>query len=264
MRRTLPLILALSVTLIGCKAKELVDKASIASDLKKRGTVDLMKEVADDKYTPPADGKLTDAQIQMYLKVREHEKAIAQVAKQELQKHSAAAKKEGDKSLGGLMEGMKGLSSLGELATADIRAAKDLHYNTQEYLWVKTQILEASSSAAAQKMGEAMSANMDASYQQMKKARNEAKDEQTKKLYADMMANFEKSKQEMQQQKKNEEKPALAYNRQLLSKYEGALNAWAHEMSKYEDKPGEVQKDVEKWNKDLDKSIQEAKQKAKQ
>lgn len=263
MRRTLPLLLALSIALIGCKAKELVDKASIASDLKKRGTVDLMKEVADDKYTPPADGKLTDAQIQMYLKVREHEKAIAQVAKQELQKHSEAAKKEGDKSLGGLMEGMKGLSSLGELATADIRAAKDLHYNTQEYLWVKTQILEASSSAAAQKMGEAMSANMDASYQQMKKAHDETKDEQTKKLYADMMTNFEKSKQEMQQ-KKEEEKPAVAYNRQLLSKYEGALNAWAHEMSKYEDKPGEVQKNVEQWNKDLDKSIQEAKQKAKQ
>lgn len=263
MRRIIPAVLALSVVLIGCKAKELVDKASIAGDLKKRGTIDLMKEVSEDKYTPPADGKLTDAQVQMYLKVREHEKAIAQVAKQELQKHSEEAKKAGDKSIGSMMEGLKGLNALGEFATADIRAAKDLKYNTQEYLWVKSQILEASTSAAAEKMGEAMNANMDASYQQMKKSYAEAKDEQTKKIYADMLANMDKSRQEMKQSKEPE-KPALAYNRQLLSKYEGALNAWAQEMAKYEDKPGEAQKNVDQWQKDIDKSIQEAKAKAKQ
>ncbi len=263
MRRNLLLVLAVSLALLGCKAKELVDKASIASDLKNRGTVDLMKQVADEKYTSPADGKLTDAQIQMYLKVREHEKDIAQVAKQELQKHADEAKKAGDKSIGGMMEGFKGLSTLGELATADIRAAKDLKYNTKEYVWVKGQILEASTSAAAAKMGEAMSASMDASYAQMKRSYDEAKDEQTKKLYADMLASYEKSKQEMQKNKE-QEKSWVAYNRQLLSKYEGALNAWAQEMAKYEDKPGEAQKNVEQWNKDLDKSIKESKEKAKQ
>jgi hypothetical protein len=263
MRRIFPVALALSLVMMGCKAKEMMDKASIASDLHKRGTVDLMKEVSEDKYTPPADGKLTDGQVQMYLKVREHEKQIAQVAKQELQQHADAAKKAGDKSLGGMVEGFKGLSALGEFATADIRAAKDLKYNTQEYLWVKGKILEASTSAAAEKMTEAMNANMDASYQQMKKSYDEAKDEQTRKVYGDMMANFEKSKQEMAE-KKDKVDPALAYNRQLLSKYEGALNAWAQEMAKYEDKPGEAQKSVDQWNKDMDKSIQEAKEKAKQ
>lgn len=259
MRRTLPVVLALSVVLFGCKAKELVDKASIASDLKNRGTVDLMKEVANDKYTPPADGRLTDAQVQMYLKVREHEKAIAQVAKDELKKHSDAAKKAGENSIGGFMEGMKGLNAVGEFATADIRAAKDLKYNTQEYMWVKGQILEASTSAAAEKMGQAMNASMEASYQQMKKSYDEAKDEQTKKVYADAMAGYEKSKAEMQT--KASEKPEVAYNRQLLTKYEGALNAWANEMAKYEDKPGEAQKSVEDWNKQMDKTIQESKAK---
>lgn len=263
MRRTFPVVLALSLALMGCKAKEMMDKASIAGDLHKRGTMDLMKEVSEDKYTPPADGKLTDGQVQMYLKVREHEKQIAQVAKQELQQHADAAKKAGDKSVSGMVEGFKGLSALGEFATADIRAAKDLKYNTQEYLWVKGKILEASTSAAAEKMTEAMNANMDASYQQMKKSHDEAKDEQTRKVYADMMANFEKSKQEMAE-KKDKIDPSLAYNRQLLSKYEGALNAWAQEMAKYEDKPGDAQKSVDQWNKDMDKSIQEAKEKAKQ
>jgi len=72
-----------------------------------------------------ADGKLTDAQVQMYLKVRDHEKAIAKVAKQELQQHADAAKKEGEKSLAGMMEGFKSLGSAADFMTADIRAAAE-------------------------------------------------------------------------------------------------------------------------------------------
>lgn len=260
MRRIFPAVLALTVALTGCKAKELIDKASIAKDLNKRGTMDLMKEVSEDKYTPPADGKLTDGQVQMYLKVREHEKAIAQVAKQELQKHADAAKKDGDKSLGGMVEGFKGLSALGEFATADIRAAKDLKYNTQEYLWVKSKILEASTTAMAEKMGQAMQASMDASYAQIKKQYDEAKDDQTKKMLGDTLASFDKQKAEAAASKEKVD-PAVAYNRQLLSKYENALNAFAQEMSKFEDKPGEAQKGMEQFQKDVDKSIQESKAK---
>ena len=91
MRRTLLAALCLCVVLAGCKAKEALDKVSIAKELDKKGTTDLMKDVANDKYTPPTDGKLTDAQVQMYLKVREHEKQIAQVAREQLQQHGADA-----------------------------------------------------------------------------------------------------------------------------------------------------------------------------
>src|SRR5579872_1168801 len=178
MRRIVPVVLGLTLVLFGCKAKELAEKADIARDLNKRGTVDLMKEVSKDKYTPPADGRLTDAQVQMYLKVRQHEQDIAQVAKQKLQADADAAKKAGgEKSLSGLMAGFKGLSDVAEFATADIRAAKDLGYNTQEYMWVKGKILEASAAAMTQKMTDAMSAQMDASYAQMKKSYDEAKDD---------------------------------------------------------------------------------------
>jgi len=251
MPRSLSALLLVCVALSGCKAKEAFDKATIANDLDKRGTVDLMKEAANDKYNPPADGKLTDAQVQMYLKVREHEKAIAQVAKQQLQQHADAAKKEGEKSLSGMMEGFKGLGSIADLATADIRAAKDLKYNTQEYLWVKGQILAASTSAMTQKITEASAASMDAMYQQMKKQYDEAKDETTKKMYADTLASYDKQRQEMAQTAQKED-PALTYNRQLLSKYENVLNAYATELSKFENKPGEVKEGMDKWQKDLD------------
>jgi hypothetical protein len=261
MRRTLPILLTAAVVLAGCRAKEAFDKADIAHELNRSGsTRDLVKEVANDHYTPPKDGRLTDGQVQMYLKVRDHERDIAQVAKKQAQEHADAAKKAGEKSITGMMEGFKTLASAADMVTADIRAAKDLHYNTQEYLWVKGQIIAASLSAVTQKVTDAAGAQMDAAYTQMKKAYDEAKDEQTKKLYADMLAGYDKSKSEMAQNKDKEE-PAVAYNRQLLSKYENALKAYTSEMAKWEDKPGEAQKSMDDFQKGIDKSVEDAKAK---
>jgi hypothetical protein len=254
MRRISLVVLCLAVALSGCKAKELADKAAIAKDLQKRGTMDLAKEVANDQYTPPDDGRLTEAQIQMYMKVREHEKKIAEVAKAELKQHAEKAEAK-EKSLSGMLEGMKALGSAADFMTADIRAAKDLGYNSQEYLWVKTQILAASTSVMAEKFNETIAANFDKAYEETKKAYEEAKDEQTRKVYADMLAGYDKSKQEMQQNA--DEDPALTHNRQLLSKYENALNAYAHELSKWEDKPGDVQKSVDEMTKKLEEAKKE-------
>lgn len=258
MRRITLVVLTLAVASGGCKAKEAYEQAKIAGELAKSGsTTKLLQQTAEDKYDEPKDGKLTEAQVQMYLKVREREKAIAQVAKQQLKEHDEAVKKAGDKSVAGLVEGFKGLGSVADFLTADIRAAKDLGYNTAEYRWVKGQILAASTAAMAQKMGEAMTAQMDASFQQMKKAYDEAKDDQTKAMYKQTMDAFEQQKKEASAQKQAED-PAITYNRQLLSKYENALNAFASEMSKYEDKPGEAQKSVDQWQKDMDKAKADA------
>ena len=252
MRRTLLAFLCLSVVLAGCKAKEVIDQAKIASDLNKTGsTYKLMKDVSNDKYTPPADGKLTDSQIQMYLKVRDHEKDIAKVARQQLQQHADAAKKSDDQSIAGVIEGFKGLGSVADLATSDIRAAKDLGYNTQEYLWIKGQVLAVSTTAVMQKVGDAMSAQMNASRQQMQKAYDEAKDDQTKNMYKGMLDAFDKQKQDSAASPQKED-PALAYNRQLLAKYENVLNAYTSEMGKYEDKDGDAKKSMDQFQKDLD------------
>lgn len=253
MRRTLIAVLCLTFVLAGCKAKELADAEAISKDLDKRGTTDLMQEIANDEYTAPEDGRLSEAQIQMYLKVREHEKKIAEVAKKEMKEHGEKAEKAGEKSLAGLVQGLQAMGSAADFLTADLRAAKDLGYNTQEYVWVKGQIIAASTAAMAEKFNEAVTANFDKAYQDAKKAYDEATDETTKKMYADVLAGYEKSKQEMAAQADAD--PAATFNRQLLSKYENALNAFAHEMSKYEDKPGEVQQGVQ----ELEQKIEEAK-----
>jgi hypothetical protein len=260
MRRMLPAFLALTVIVSGCKAKEVLDRASAARDLDKRGTIDVLKEASNDKYTAPQDGKLSEGQVQMYLKVRDHERVIAQAAKDKLKAQGEKVKASGEKSIAGMMEGLKSLNTVGEFLTADIRAAKDLGFNTAEYQWVKGQILAASSSEMAGQMTQALNAQMDAGYTQMKKAYDEAKDEQSKKMYADALAGYEKQKTEMQAQQKDVD-PALAYNRQLLSKYENAMNAYTSELSKYEDKPGEVKQSMEKWQQDLAKAAADAKKK---
>jgi hypothetical protein len=77
-------------------------------------------------------------------------------------------------------------------------------------------------------------------------------------MYKDTLDAFEKQKQESAAQKQVD--PAFAYNKQLVSKYESALNAFTQEMAKYADKP----EDAEKWQKDMDKSIADAKAKAQQ
>jgi hypothetical protein len=249
----------LSIALAGCRAKEAYDKAKISQDLDKHGTMDLMKDVSNDKYAPPSDGKLTDSQMQMYLKVREKEKAIAQVAKKEAQAHADAAKKAGDKSIAGMMEGFKTLGSAADMLTADIRAAKELGINTQEYLWVKSQVMTASSAAMMAKMSEATNASFDSAYTQMKKSYDEAADDQTKKMYKEMLDNYDKQRAEMKQNAASNITPAVAANQQLIAKYDGALNAVAAELAKWEDKPGDAQKSMDEFQKGVDKAVQDAK-----
>lgn len=256
MRRTLAVLVCLTVVLTGCKAKEALDAAGISKELEKKGTTDLMKEVAEDTYEAPEDGKLTDAQVQMYLKVREEEKKIARVAKEEAKQHADKAKESGEKSIAGMIQGFKTLGSVADLLTADLRAAKQLGYNTQEYLWVKEQVLAVSGAAMADKMNEAISAQMDAAIAQAKKAHDEAKDETTRKMYADMLAAYETNRNQMASNEAAD--PALAHNRALVAKYENELNAYASELAKYTDNEADAQKSVDDWSKQVDKAVEDA------
>ena len=257
MRHTLSTLLALSMFLAGCKAKEAFDQAKASKDLDKKGTLALMKEVSNDKYDAPKDGKLTDAQVQMYLKVREHEKVIAKVAAQDMQQHAQAGDK-AKNSIAGMMEGLKAMSSAADLATADIRAAKDLGYNTQEYLWVKMQIVGASMASFTESTSKAMQAQVDSSHSQIRKAYAEAKDEQTRQMYKQMLDQYEQTAKEGRAVTANLD-PAVAYNRALLKKYDSELAAFTSEMSKYEGKDGEAKKAMDDLQKKMDQAAQDAK-----
>ena len=251
MRRMLPAVLCLFV-FAGCKAKEAIDQAKIAGDLNKSGsTYKLMKDISKDKYTPPADGKLTDSQVQMYLKVREHEKDIAKVAADQMQQHAKDADA-AKNSISGVMNTFKTLSSAADFATSDIRAARDLGYNTQEYLWVKGQVTGVSVAAFAGTMAKALSAQTDAAYTQAKKAYDEAKDDQTKQMYKQMLDSYDQARKESKEVTETQN-PALAYNRELLKKYDSELAAFTTDPN--------AKKSMDQFQKDMDKATQDAKAK---
>ena len=256
MRRMTPVVFVLSLALFGCPFKEIAEKAKIAQDLKKSGTIDLMKDVAKDKYDPPKDGKLTESQIQMYLKVRTHEKDIAKVAREQMEQHSKAADAS-KHSLSGMYEGLQTMQSAGQFFTADIRAAKDLGFNTQEYLWVKGQVMAASATALAEGFTNAMEAQEQAAMAQTRKAYEEAKDEQTKQMYKQMLDNYDKTVKEGKTATANVD-PAVQYNRQLLKKYDTELAAFTNEMAKYEDKDGQAKASVDELQKKLDDAAKTA------
>ncbi len=51
----------------------------------------------------------------------------------------------------------------------------------------------------------------------------------------------------------------MAYNQQLIAKYDGALNAIATEMAKWEEKPGDAQKAMNDLEKGVDKAVADSK-----
>jgi hypothetical protein len=256
---TLLLCLTLVAALAGCgKAEKVLEQAAISKDLKQKGTLDLMKEAAEDDYQPPANGRLSEEQIQMYMKVREHEKQIVQVARKEAETH--AKKAEGkEKSLAGMMAGLKTLGSVADMVTADIRAAKELGFNTAEYQWVKEKVLEASGAAYGEKLSESFSTMMDTQVETLKKQLEEAKDDTTRQFLQDALKGAEDARAEMAKSAEQQD-PAIAYNKQILSKHESALNALAHEFAKWEGKEGETQAAVQKWEQELNKSTAQANQ----
>ncbi|MGH9456054.1 MAG: hypothetical protein ACRD2J_00240 [Thermoanaerobaculia bacterium] len=245
MRRSLILLFTASLLLLvfGCGG---TDEAEIAENLEDVGTTELLEKTAEDEYEPPADNRLTEAQIQMYLKVREHEKKIAEVARQEMEKHAKTAETKGEKSFSGMVEGFKALGSAADFVTADLRAASELGVNTAEYQWVKERVLEASGAAFAEQMQQSMNAMMDQAWADLKKQHDEATDPETKKAIAGMLADYEKGRKEMAAEQEQAD-PWIAHNRQLLAKYENEVNALVTELSKFEETPGQTQKALEDW-----------------
>lgn len=245
----------LCLGLVACgKAKEAMDQASISEDLKDKGTLDLLQEASEDQYEPPADGRLNDKQIQMYMKVRERERVIAQTALKEAE--ATAKKVEGkEKSLAGMMAGLQTLGSVADLFTADIRAARDLGFNTAEYQWVKEKVIEASGAAFGEKMSESFTTMVDGQIAALEQQLATNTDPDTRKILQDALDGAKKGRSEMTQQQVD---PTIAYNKQLLSKYENALNALASELSKWQGDEGDAKKAVQEWEQGLAKAKAES------
>lgn len=103
-----------AAVLAGC-AREEADETKGEAKVRALTTVEVMDQVAKASYQPPADGRLTEAQVRMYLEVKQRAREIRGAAP-------------------GAQE---------PAVTADLRAALELGHNPKELGWIQERVLEA-------------------------------------------------------------------------------------------------------------------------
>jgi len=82
--------IALAATLLAPGCRQAGDSAAIRDHLRARDAAAVVREAAAVRYAPPADGRLKDGQVRMYLLVRERECRIREAAAVEAQRRRAA------------------------------------------------------------------------------------------------------------------------------------------------------------------------------
>lgn len=223
MNRTACLLALLTALSFGCGGEK-----DVAESLDDKSFRDVLSEAEEDEYTGPEDGKLTRQQIEMYLEVREHEKAIAEAARKKLSE-TAENMKERKGSFGELMEGMKGFGAVADFVTADIRAAQDLGFNTAEYRWVKDAIHDSLSAEVANRARVQIKSQLATQRAEMEKRLAETDSEAEKKMYEGFLAQLDEAAVEDDEP----ESEATRYNRELLSEYEDTIETLRRELERW-------------------------------
>jgi len=131
----------------GCRPPD--EGAAIRERLRSKDAAQVVREAATARYTVPADGRLTDGQVRMYLQVRERECRIREAAALEAQGSRAAA--------GG---------------AADLRAAQEIKVNPREYAWVRERVVEAEAAATTQALYQKMAAGREQLLARMRRDRD--------------------------------------------------------------------------------------------
>lgn len=106
------------IVAVSCRREPAVpadDQASIRERLSGKDAMKVVEEAARARFTPPADGRLNEEQVRMYLEVREREEKIRQAS------GNAGA----------------------EVSAAGLRAAQELGRNPREYQWIGERVREA-------------------------------------------------------------------------------------------------------------------------
>jgi hypothetical protein len=230
----------LSIALLSCKAREAV---SVSAEQKSPGPIAVAPEARDGQYTPPADGRLTGAQIENFIKIRQRAKVIESQARQQLE---VQAQKPGQKQ-DALVAVMAGAGPMADLVTADLRAAKDLGLNGPEYEWVKQQMIDASMAAASDK-GQILAARAAKEERaNLQKSYDTAPDQNSKTIYAGMISDSEKNEKDAAAAVEKQS-PSVVYNKELLAKYEDAVRPAMELLLPGTGHEEDIQKAIGKYN----------------
>jgi hypothetical protein len=210
----------------GCQAKP-ADDASIQKG-RPQGTANLMDAVAKaPEYHPSADGRLTEAQVKMYLDVRQREQQIREAAFKKLQEKRQEAGETPPVDSGQdqpayveVLQTVGDQPDFADIATADLRAAQELGVNPKEYAWVKERVLEARMQETALALSQQIAESRQQVLSQLDKSRQETADPVRKAQIERQIEDFNNN---LQATSVAAADPVRQANAALLAQYRDAL-----------------------------------------
>ena len=101
---------------------------------------DVIEKAKEDRFTPPADGKLTKAQVEKFLALAKKVKIVEKEQAQKLKEKYDKKEQSDDFSISDVFNGLKDFTSL---ATLEMKVVKENGGNWAEYIWVKDRVREA-------------------------------------------------------------------------------------------------------------------------
>jgi hypothetical protein len=230
----------------GCRGAD--DRAAIQDRLRGKGAAEVMREAAAARFNPPADGRLTDAQVRMYLAVRERESRIREAAVLEARRRrDAAAGAERPERTGkperadradhqagrdradrGEDRDLRRQNTAGARtapdaaalgAVADLRAAQELRFNPKEYAWVRARVVEAEAAATTQALYQKMAAGREQLLARMRRERDALADPAQREAAERELEDWRRGLQAAEPAMA----PAVRANVALLARYREAL-----------------------------------------
>jgi hypothetical protein len=220
--RTHLLALALLMPLAACGGGEPSDDPeAIREELSEMGTMELMEKVEEYEYAEPADEKLTEKQVEMYVEVARRAQKIREVSRQDLEKKGE--EKRG--GLGGFMDAVNSLGDLADYTTAGYRAAIELGENPREYEWVRNQIFATYAFRAISDMNTQMNTQREELRRQLE-AQRESLPEEQRAMLDEQIRNMETSADEQNADlEEKAEQEAMKHNLRLVDEHRDAIEA---------------------------------------
>ena len=174
----------------------------------------------EDKYTPPADERINEKQLEMYVAVRRRELQISRDASSRLKAKSTELKARGEKP--GIVDGLDALEQVGSVLAADVRAAVQAGYNSAEYQWVKARVIEAGASGANEEFQRATRRIADQSQRYYRTQLAQAGSPEERNMWQQSIAAL--AKQTAGMEKSTEASEALRHNRELVRRHQSELD----------------------------------------
>ena len=155
-------------------------------------------------FRPPADGRLSRAQVEAFLGVLEKLKL------------DRGRKPEGSLVAPGDPR---------ELESPDVAAARGRGLNVPEYLWVRERVLEAEAAALSERLMASHLSMLERTLAELKTRRTAAPDEGSRKLLSEQIASFEAEANRTRRESREKEPDSVRVNLKTIEPFLGRLDA---------------------------------------